>query len=208
MMKTALVSILACTLAAAGCRTERYFGPYQLEVPTELEEAAAGRTFEFPLDEDDNNELTELQACLSDEPDRPVPCICDYPVLSISEQVVRMDYRLTHLGGQPVNVMVWVGREALPREPDPEMIPDLPRVAVLAEHHHQMGTGSGVDSSFLESEMTDAELTWTASVHPGCPGSDNDLPAPLELLFGLALDSPDSTGRVSLAFSLRVKQNN
>jgi hypothetical protein len=202
------IAVLAGALALTGCRTERYFGPYQLQVPTELDDVAAGRTFEFPLDEDDNNEAAELQTCLTDEPDREIPCICDYPVLSVGEQSVRMDYRLTHTGGQSVNLMVWVGREALPRESDPEMIPDLPRVAVLAEHHHQLGTGSSIASSFLEDEMTDVDLAWTAWVHPGCPGPKNKLPAPLELIFGLALDSPESTGQVSLAFSLRVKQNN
>lgn len=208
MIRRTGVAVLACALALTGCASERYFGPYELQVPTELEELAAGRTFEFPLDEDDNNQMAELQACLVDEPDRPVPCICDYPILTVAEQVVRMDYRLTHRSGQPVNVMVWVGREALQRESDPEMVPDLPRVAVLAEHHHQMNAGSSVDSSFLESEMTDVDLAWTASVYPGCPGSAGGLPAPLELQFGLALDSQDSISQVSLAFSLRVKQNN
>ena len=208
MIRLSGVVVLACALALTGCRAERYFGPYELQVPTELEEVAAGRTFVFPLDEEDNNEITELLTCLTTEPDRLVPCICDYPVLTVSEQVARMDYRLTHPGGQPVNVMVWVGREALPRETDPDMIPDLPRVAVLAEHHHQMNAGSSIDSSFLESEMTDVDLAWTASVYPGCPGSVGGLPAPLELKFGLAIASEDSTNQVSLAFSLRVKQNN
>jgi hypothetical protein len=208
MMRWHGIVVLAVALALSGCRAERYFGPYELLVPTELEEVAAGRTFEFPLDEDDNHEMTDLQTCLVGEPDRPVPCICDHPVLTVSEQVVRMDYRLRHLGGQPANVMVWVGREALPREADPDMIPDLPRVEVLAEHHHQMNTGSSIDSSFLESEMTDVDLAWTASVHPGCPGSAGGLPAPLQLLFGLALDSEDPASQVSLAFSLRVKQDN
>jgi hypothetical protein len=207
MIRWSGIVILACGLLA-GCRSERYFGPYELEVPTELEEVAAGRTFEFPLDEEDNTEMTDLQTCLVEEPDRPVPCICDYPVLTVAEQVMRMDYRLTHQGGQPVNVMVWVGREALPREQDPDMIPDLPRVEVLAEHHHQMNIGNSVESSFLESEMTDVDLAWTASVYPGCPGSESGLPAPLQLLFGLALDSEDATSQVSLAFSLRLKQNN
>jgi hypothetical protein len=202
------VVVISCALAITGCRAERYFGPYELQVPTELEEVAAGRTFEFPLDEEDNHEMADLQTCLVDEPDRPVPCICDYPILTVSEQVVRMDYRLTHQGGRPVNVMVWVGRETLPREQDPDMIPDLPRVAVLAEHHHQMDIGSSIDSSFLENEMRDVDRAWTASVYPGCPGFESGLPAPLELIFGLALDSADSTSQVSLAFSLRVKQNN
>jgi len=206
MIRLTGVIVLACTLALAGCRAERYFGPYELQVPTELEEIAAGRTFVFPLDEEDNNEITELLTCLTDEPDRLVPCICDYPVLTVSEQIARMDYRLAHRAGTPVNVMVWVGREALPQEPDPDMIPDLPRVEVLAEHHHQMNIGSSVESSFLESEMTDVDLAYTATVYPGCPGAQNNWPAPVALTFGLALDSEESTSQVSLAFSLRVKQ--
>jgi hypothetical protein len=87
------------------------------------------------------------------------------------------------------------------------MIPDLPRVEVLAEHHHQMNPGSSVETSFLEDEMTDVDLAYNAAVYPACPGSPGDLPAPLELTFGLALDSPDATSRVSLAFSLRLRQD-
>jgi hypothetical protein len=190
-----------------GCRGERYFGPYDLQVPTELEEVAAGRTFTFPLDEDDNTEIDELLACLTDEPDRQPPCICDHPVLTIGEQVVRTDYRLVHHSGTPVNVMVFIGREVQPRESDPEMIPDLPRIEVLAEHHHQMSIGSSVESSFMEDEMTEVDLAYNAAVYPACPGAQNDLPAPLDLTFGLALDNPDATSQVSLEFSLRLKKN-
>ena len=207
MIRFTCVAVTFCALAATGCRGERYFGPYDLQVPTELEEVAAGRTFVFPLDEDDNNEITELLTCLTDEPDRPVPCICDYPVLTVAEQVARTDYRLAHRAGTPVNVMVWVGREVQPPEPDPDVIPDLPRVEVLAEHHHQMGIGSSVESSFLEDEMTEVDLAYNAAVYPACPGSQNGLPAPLGLTFGLALDSPDATSQVDLAFSLRLRQD-
>ena len=181
MNRLACVAVTFCALAATGCRGERYFGPYDLQVPTELKEVAAGHTFVFPLDEDDNNEITELLTCLTDEPDRPVPCICDYPVLTVAE--------------------------VQPPEPDPDVIPDLPRVEVLAEHHHQMGIGSSVESSFLEDEMTEVDLAYNAAVYPACPGSQNGLPAPLGLTFGLALDSPDATSQVSLAFSLRLRQD-
>jgi hypothetical protein len=194
-------------LLLAGCRGERYFGPYDLQVPTELEEVAAGRTFVFPLDEDDNTEIDELLTCLTDEPDRQPPCICDYPILTVGEQVARTDYRLVHHSGTPVNVMVFIGRDVQPRESDPEMVPDLPRIDVLAEHHHQMSIGSSVESSFLEDEMTEVDLAYNAAVYPACPGTQNELPAPLDLTFGLALDTPDATSQVSLEFSLRLKKN-
>lgn len=206
MIRIACVSMAFCLLAA-GCRGERYFGPYELEVPTELEEVAAGRTFTFPLDEEDETEIDELLDCLALDPPPDVPCICDYPIVTVGEQVARTDYRLVHHSGTPVNVMVFIGREVQPRESEPEMIPDLPRIEVLAEHHHQMSIGSSVESSFLEDEMTDVDLTYNAAVYPACPGTQNDLPAPLGLTFGLALDTPDATSQVSLAFSLRLKKN-
>ena len=206
MIRAASVTAVLCMLAA-GCRGERYFGPYDLEVPTELEEVAAGRTFVFPLDEEDNTEITELTDCLAQDPPPEVPCICDYPVLTIGEQVMRTDYRLVHHSGTPVNVMVFIGREVQPRESEPEMIPDLPRIEVLAEHHHQMSIGSSVESSFMEEEMTDVDLAYNAAVYPSCPGTRNELPAPLGLTFGLALDTPDAASQVSLEFSLRLKKN-
>ena len=56
--------------------------------------------------------------------------------------------------------------------------------------------------------MTDVDLAYTATVYPGFPGAQNSWPAPVSLTFGLALDSEEAASQVSLAFSLRVKQNN
>ena len=84
--------------------------------------------------------------------------------------------------------MVWVGREVPAGEPPPEYFPDLPRIEVLAEHHHQVQPAGIISSSFLEDEMIAVKLALATMLHPNCPQEDiGALPLDLSILYGLSV---------------------
>ncbi len=200
-----LVVLVAALLALPGCRPERYFGPYQLQVPTDINERSAARTFELPLDSGDKRERDGLEYCLENEPEREVPCRCDYPVLTADEQDLRIDYRLVHSAGAPVNVTVWVGLQVPAGTEQPRMLPDLPRVEVLASHLHRLQPGERTDDVFSEEEMLQADLAFAAERFDACeltrPGR---APAPLAWLVGLSLTEEDDA-RIELETTFRVR---
>jgi len=192
---------------ASGCRDEQYFGPFALSLPTQLQENAVARTFRFPLDTADLDQQSELIDCLANEPDREVPCLCDYPVLTVAEQDVRLDYRLTTSSlDLPVNVMVWVGREVGPNEVAPDFFPELPQIEVLAEHHHQVARDLDVCESFLEDEMRALDLAQAIAENPACDQAPGDLPSPATMLYGLAFDQ-DMASAVSAEFTFRIEEH-
>lgn len=200
---------IVAAVVVGGCRDEHYYGPYRLEVPTALLERAAGRTFRLPLGDADLRELDELDACIEEQqqeepPPRETPCVCDYPVLTVDELQLRVDYQLANTDQNRANVLVWVGVEALPDEPDPDMIEDLPRVDVLGEHHHTLAAGETLAASFLEEEMTEVDLVYATSRHASCEQDPGGLPAPRALLLGLALES-DPVVRLTLETTVRVR---
>ena len=207
-MKSLLCFLLGSIMLLPGCRDERFFGPYSLEVPTSIRELAAGRTFQFPLDDADLEEIDDLAACQAaeaEEPTRETPCVCDFPVLRVDEQHLRVDYRLTHIREQAANVLVWVGYQVAEDQPPPDILPDLPRIEVLGEHHHHVPAGARVDGSFLEDELDEADRTWAVLQHPDCEQETEALPSAQEILFGLALESEEPTG-VSVEFTFRIRQ--
>ena len=208
MMRGFLNLTLALIVSlATGCRDEQYFGPYILSLPTELQEDVVSRTFRFPLDTADRDQQTELADCLANEPDREVPCLCDYPILTVSEQDARLDYRLvTSSTDQPVNVMVWVGREVGPDEVAPEFFFELPQIEVLAEHHHQVTPGREVCESFLEDEMRALDLALAISQNPACCQSPQELPSQATIIYGLAFDE-DTAPNVNAEFTFRIEEN-
>jgi hypothetical protein len=198
--------VLALALLGSACAPERYFGPFQLEVPTPLEERTAARTFEMPLDAGQQAALEELQACQRDQPDRQPPCECDYPVQTISTLELRVDYKLTHLQGEAVSVEVWVGAEAEAGWPDPAVLPDRPRLAVFAFHLHRLGPGEAVVRSFSESELAAAELAWSNGHHPECdPEPPEARPAPLSWVLGASVPGAEQA-RVALELTVRVRE--
>ncbi len=207
MTRTISLFILVIATMFSGCRNERYFGPFSLEVPTQLKEDASARTFLFPLDEPDRNEIEDLAQCEIDEPEREVPCICDYPILTVDEIDIRLDYRLSHQSGESTSVMVWVGREVPAGEPPPEYFPDLPRIEVLAEHHHQVQPAGIISSSFLEDEMIAVKLALATMLHPNCPQEDiGALPLDLSILYGLSV-AVDNAAVIAGEFSFRIQEN-
>lgn len=203
---TAMAAVLTAGLALVpGCRPERYFGPYRLEVPTEIMERSAARTFELPLDASDKRERDNLVYCLENEPEREIPCRCDFPVLTADEQDVRIDYRLAHTAGAPVNASVWVGREVAADAEPPDLIPDLPRVEVMAIHLHRLQVGERVDDVFSEEELFQADLAFAAEHLDACePDKPGQAPAPLAWLVGLSL-TDDDDGQVWLETTFRVR---
>jgi hypothetical protein len=201
----------ACALVALlpGCRAERYFGPYSLQVPSSIMEMAAARTFQFPLDDSDLEQADELAACLEAEalePTRETPCICDFPIVTISEQQTRVDYRLSHRRDQAANVLVWVGYEVEAGQVWPDVLPDFPQVEVMGEHHHHVAVGDSVNASFLEDELWDVDRSWASIQHFECEQDTDDLPSATEMLFGLALESEEPT-RISVEFTFRVRED-
>lgn len=199
-----------------GCRNEAYFGPYRLQVRTQIQERSAGRTFRMPLSGSQRRQREQLARCETDEPQRLVPCRCDYPVLTVGSELTRLDYRLTHetsascssdnvpAGGAPVNVMVWIGVDVQSGMDLPNLLPDLPQVEVFSEHLHVLMPGAVLDESFLESEWTEMEQAWTGAYFPDCDGSMGKRPAPYEVLIGLSLPA-DSTECVTLEYTVRVR---
>ncbi|HSA24765.1 MAG TPA: hypothetical protein P5076_25115, partial [Myxococcota bacterium] len=171
-----------------------------------LEERTAARTFELPLDAGQRAALEDLQSCLRDHPDREPPCACDHLVQVVSTLELRVDYKLTHLTGEAASVEVWVGAEAEPGWPDPDVLPDRPRVEVFAFHLHRLGPGEAVVRSFSEGELTAAELAWSAGHHPACePPSPGQGPAPLAWLLGASLPGEEQA-RVELELTVRVRE--
>ncbi len=211
-----LLVVVPTVCLYTGCRNEAYFGPYQLRVPTDIQERSAGRTFRMPLSKSKSQQREQLTRCEIDEPQRLVPCRCDYPVLTVGSELTRLDYRLTHetsticssnnvpSQGAPVNVMVWIGDDVQSDMDLPNVLPDLPQVEVLSEHLHVLMPGAVLDESFLESEWTEMEQAWTGTYFPECDGSMGKRPAPYEVLIGLSLPS-DSTECVTLEYTVRVR---
>lgn len=199
----ALCSLLGAVCGA--CSEERYFGPYQLQVPTELQERTAGRTFSLPLDKGDQRVLDNLRYCQEHNPNREIPCRCDYKVLSVGEQELRIDYRLEHLAGAPSNVTVWLGKTAEADAPDPALLPDRPRLQVWLVHLHRIGPGEVVHDVFSEDELRQAEIDFSLDRFPECEDGPDHRPAPLSWEIGLST-AEDDEASVAMDITCRVRQ--
>ena len=199
-----LATGLVLCLLSSSCRPERFFGPYSMQVPTELQERSVGRTFQLPLDAGAQRERDNLEYCLANEPDRELPCRCDYPVLTPNDQQLRLDYRVQQLSGESVNTTIWVGYQVASDAEPPALLPDLPRIDLLAMHLHRLQPGEAVYDAFTEDEMHAADLAWAVENYSICDSETNDRPAPLELLVGLAMTEP-SDARVELEATFRVR---
>ncbi|MBW2699440.1 MAG: hypothetical protein JRF33_01365 [Deltaproteobacteria bacterium] len=208
-MKRRSLRTLLCmglmSIALYACEAERYFGPYDVAVPTAFGESSAARTFEMPLDATDVSELEELDLCLEFELERELPCICDYPGISLDEQDTRIDYRLAHEGGQELNALVWIGVDKRPQDSDPDLLPDLPWIEVLGEHLHRLNPGQIVETSFLEEEIADMELAWAIERHSVCGEDANAWPAPISLFIGVSLPGEEPDAALSLEWVVRVR---
>jgi hypothetical protein len=196
-----LVLLLALFLPA--CEVERFYGPFQLELPSEIEEQAVARTFALPLSATDRQEVLDLAACQAQDPPPAVPCSCQIPVIRVDEQELRIDYLLSPLADTPTSVMVWIGRELLPEEPPSEDLPDLPTIEVLAAHHYQLLPPREERGAFSEAELRAVDLAWAREVHPECTQGPGDLPAPLRLKVGAALEGA-TAGLVSITLTFKV----
>lgn len=197
----AAILLLAVT---GGCQPERYFGPYALEVPTAIQERSAYRTFELPLDRGDQREHDNLEYCHENQAEREVPCRCDYRVLTVGEQELRVDYRLRHLSGEAVNATVWLGVTAADDAEPPDLLPDLPHVEPLAEHLHRLGPGEMTDDAFSEPELQQADLIFAQSRYPQCETEPDGSPAPLGWLLGVSLDD-ETEAAVAIELTVRVR---
>ena len=112
-----------------------------------------------------------------------------YVGLALDEQDLRIDYRLAHEGGQATNASVWIGREVPPDAEAPGLVPDLPRVDLLAVHLHRLQPGDRIDDRFTEEETRRADLAF----------SDD------RFLVGASIDE-NAEARISLEITLRVRQ--
>lgn len=200
-----LVLIMPLLCLQTACDSERYFGPYALQVPTALQQHSDSRTFELPLDSDKVREQDNLSYCQQNEPDREIPCRCDYPVLSVNDQLIRLDYHLENPSQDPVNATVWVGVEVPAQWPSPMQVADLPRVALLASHTHRVKAGQTVDDIMDEDEMSQAQEVYTEMFFAACD-PDYREPAPLSFISGLSMDEDDE-GKVDMEFTIRVRLN-
>lgn len=202
-MRLVIASSLSL-LVLCGCRAERYYGPFSLDVPGAASEHTVWRTFRLPIDADARARDERRARCEQEEPDRAVPCVCDYPTLRVGTYAVRVDYRLLHRRGDTTYATVWLGREVEP--PLPEQLPDAPQVEVLAEHLHRLEALDETSDSFQESEVSDAGLSFSFEEYPDCPGDTAYRPGPTEFWVGLSLPAPDDA-ELSLDFTVRVREN-
>ncbi|MBW1873410.1 MAG: hypothetical protein JRJ19_15180, partial [Deltaproteobacteria bacterium] len=84
---------------------------------------------------------------------------------------------------------------------------DLPRIDVLAEHHHQMQPAGIVNESFLEDEMMAVKLALATQLHPDCPQEQiGALPLELSIIYGLSVDEGNAAVVVG-EFSFRIQEN-
>lgn len=190
--------------ALPGCRAERYYGPFALEVPGAAREHTVWRTFRLPIDDAARARDERRARCEQEEPTRAVPCVCDYPTLRVNSYAVRVDYRLLHRRGATTYATVWLGREVEP--PLPDQLPDAPQVEVLGEHLHRLEALDDTTDSFQESEVADAGLGFSFEEYPDCPGSSVYRPGPTGFWIGLSLPAEDDA-ELSLDFSVRVREN-
>lgn len=197
--------LLCVVLWSSGCRDETFYGPFHLEIPNLLMERSDGRTFKMPLKSDDVRELDTLEQCLQNETDRTIPCECDYPVLTIYEYLIQLDYRLFLHSGQKADVLIWIGVEVGVDELYPDILPDLPRVDVIANHHHMLiGQGQTLDASFIETEIMEELKLYALSQYQICELDLDMLPVPTEIIFGMSIfsDQPVELG-LDVTFRLR-----
>jgi hypothetical protein len=192
-------------LVFSACRNESYYGPYQLDIPTDLMERSSYRTFQVPLGDELANRTRLLEECEADQPQREVPCPCDFPILMISERQSRIDYRLFHTQTDAANLAVWVGVPMESDQADLEVHPDLFRTNILAEHVHLLGINGFQDGFFTEQEMAEARRAWSAEAYPTCTGELDRRPAPTELQIGLSL-LDDSENSVFMEFTIRIRE--
>jgi hypothetical protein len=203
-----LVSVLI-VFSVIGCIEENYFGPYQLSLPTPLNEDAIGHTFRLPLDQESSEQLGQLQWCLENREDPHPSCLCHYPVMTIGKQEAQIDYRLSHMSGPAASVMVWIGRRVAAHEVLPNRFENLPQIEVLAEHHHYLDV-QPIDSSFLEEEMTQIDDTYRKNLDLICRDNQGaalpfgQQPAPYELIIGMSLDYSNDT-QVDLEYTVAIR---
>ncbi len=193
-------------VATSACDTERYFGPFELNVPTPIQLRTDSRTFELPLDSNDARELDNLNYCQQNEPERELPCRCDYPVLCVDEQRLRLDYHLGNSSQYPVNATVWIGVPVPDQWPSPKQVPDLPRIALLASHTHRVKSGQQTDDTIDEDEMSQAQQLYTEMFFKACESEDSPGPVPLSFVTGLSMDEDDE-GMIQMEFTVRVRRN-
>ncbi len=206
MSRLGLKLVLAWAIMFSGCSEVAYYGPFALSVPTEIMERAASRVFQLPLDQADRDQQQRLIQCLDTEPDRDPPCLCTYPVLTVAEQNIRLDYLLRNEENVGANIMVWLGRALAPHELSPATFGELPDIEVIAEHHFEIPAGTQISNSFLEDEIATAKSALAEKRHISCDLDVSALPTPVQLYFGLFLDSLEQS-TISAEFSFRVREN-
>ncbi len=207
MARTAIRIVLLIFLAAFhGCDSERYFGPFELNVPTALQQRSDSRTFELPLDSVDSRELDNLNYCQEHETDREIPCRCDYPVLSVDEQLIRLDYHLDNSSLYPVSATVWVGVQVPQQWPSPKQVPDLPKIALLASHTHRVKAGQQTDDILDEDELGQAQILYSEMFFQACESEGHLQPAPMSFITGVSMDEDDE-GEVHMEYTVRVRRN-
>ena len=201
----ALIFMISVLSSICACDSERYFGPFDLNVPTSLQERSDARTFELPLDSTNLRELDNLQWCQEHETDRELPCRCDYPVISLYEKSLRLDYSLSNASPYPVSATVWVGIEIPEQWPDVKQVPDLPRIALLASHTHRVKSGQRTDDIIDDSEMSKAQERYSKMFFEACESENSIGPAPMSFISGVSMDEKDE-GEIQMEFTVRVRR--
>ncbi len=197
--RVVLVVVLPVVLLA-GCRYERYYGPFEFELPGNTNLSSTFRTFALPLDSGQLEQLSQLEGCdVSADPQ----CPCRLPVVTTGQYRTRIDYWVENRGTD-CQLMVWAGARTT-ASPPPNEVAGFADVHVLLEHHHRIGSDEQVPGSFLPDDYEQAELRFSRIEYPQCDLPDSDLPAPRRLLVGASLESGADGADVKLIFSVLLE---
>ncbi|RLB57012.1 MAG: hypothetical protein DRI34_08275 [Deltaproteobacteria bacterium] len=200
MKIASLVWPLLLPLLLAGCRAERYYGPYLLQVPGPLQQDSVAHSFLLPLDQSAIDEQQQLEQCLADGGE---DCNCRFPVLRVGDFSLQVDYTLGNTGSSEAAVMIWLGRRVSDQEIPPQQVAGMADVELLAEHHHHLLAGASVRMGFASEDIERAEVEIATALHPQCQQDSTALPGLQGLLLGLTLES-GRPGPVEAVFSVLV----
>lgn len=192
---------LLLPLLLAGCRAERYYGPYLLQVPGPVQQASVAHSFFLPLDQSAREQKQLLEQCLADGGE---DCACRFPVLRVRDFQLQVDYSVKNSAAEQAAVMVWLGRRVGDQQLPPQQVAGMPDVELLVEHHHNLSAGETVLLGFASDEIETAEVRLAGSLYPACQQDRLDLPGLQSLLLGLTLES-DNAGPVEAVFTVLVE---
>ena len=190
-------------LSLAGCQQEYFYGPYQLQLPTDLKERSSYRTFRMPLGPAQQQQRQSLLTCEQNQPDREIPCRCEFPVLEVTDWDLKLDYRLENLSASITDVNVWIG--VTDSSDEIGVLPDLPNVAIFSQHLHRLKSKETVLDLFSEDELQQATIDFADEYFEICTTQSNNRPAPLQLLIGMSIYSEPEDEQLFFESTIRLR---